>query len=108
MNKNKKVKLIFLVVVLVLGLCFTWLTLYKNNDSLDNVPSLEIIKEEGEDFANKKLKGYDKEKLAYIWGQPSDVISESEAVWSIDEETYLNVCYDNSGKVTSITLNKKG
>lgn len=78
-KKLVRIGIILSFAVLAVGL---WLFAYHNRKSLDNIPSLELVIQEGEAFGHEKIQGYKREMLLEIWGEPVESGS-GEDIWTI-------------------------
>ncbi|MBQ7839707.1 MAG: hypothetical protein IJ390_04365 [Lachnospiraceae bacterium] len=96
-------KHIFTITGLIIILsALLWLFAFHNTKRLDNIPSLQLIVQEGEAWGHEKLKGYRREQLIDIWGEPTDAGDENEDIWQFDENAAIRVNYNGKGKVAAI------
>lgn len=72
--------------------------------NLDNIPSLSLVKQYGEDWSNEKLKGYTRNNIIEIWGNPSDTLSGMYGdIWSMDDDyDYIMVYYNDKNKISKV------
>ena len=98
------------LAIIALGVAL-WFFGYHNRKSMDNIPSKEImvtyLQENGEQYATDKIKGYDREAVTYIWGEPDGMLSGFFGdIWDAGDESII-VYYDEDSKVTYVKLNTK-
>lgn len=74
-----KFGLMLCFLALAVGL---WLFGYHNRKNLDNIPSLELVIQEGEAFGHEKTHGYPREMLKEIWGEPVES-SDHQDIWTL-------------------------
>lgn len=96
MKKIIKIGLISLLIVAI-AVC-AWLIGYHTRKSQDNLPALESIAEMDEADVNGLLVGYRNYQLEDVWGEP-DVETENTWIWKIDENTQLQVSFNNKDKI---------
>ncbi|MFA9464451.1 MAG: hypothetical protein ACERKN_09180 [Velocimicrobium sp.] len=72
--------------------------------NLDNIPSLSLVKQYGEDWTQKKLEGYTRNNIMEIWGEPSNTLSGMNGdIWNIDDDyDYIVVYYNDKDKISEI------
>lgn len=71
----------------------------------DNIPSLSLVEELGEDWATEKLEGYSRQVLREIWDDPQlESCDGFGDVWFLDEagEKRVTVRYDEEDKVMRV------
>ena len=74
---------------------------------LDNIPSRELILQQGAQWAEEKLAGYSTENLREIWGEPDGTLSGMWGeVWYVDEEhnARVTVYYNADGKAERVLV----
>ena len=96
MKKIIKIGLISLLIVAI-AVC-AWMIGYHTRKSQDNLPALESIAEMDEADVNELLVGYRNYQLEDVWGEP-DVETENTWIWKIDENTQLQVSFNNKDKI---------
>lgn len=108
MRKSKKNILTVLSIVIVLSGVLFWLYLSHLLNiprRLSNIPYLAEIGEQGASFAYDKIRGYEREQLISVWGEPAESLSNmSEDIWQIDDKTYLKVSFNGKHRVAALTL----
>ena len=75
--------------------------------NLDNIPSRDLVLQEGAEWAEEKLAGYTPDDLRKVWGEPDGMLSGMWGeIWFVDEEhtARVTVYYDADGKVENILL----
>lgn len=91
------------ILALLLVLC-CMVSLAACSKNTDNLPALSSISEMEEAAVNELLKGYHREQLIEVWGEPTNS-SDNEDIWIIDNIT-LTVNTNNKDKVVVCGLNK--
>lgn len=74
------------------------------------VPSLALVKEGGEAFANVRLAGFDGEEIKRAWGEPDDRLSGFWGdIWYLDiaGHQFVTLYYDADGKVMTVKIEEK-
>lgn len=75
---------------------------------MDNVPSLEAVKEYSNDDFNEHFKGVNREGLIEVWGEPAGSLTEENAdMWDIDDESMVVIYWKNNGKFKNAGINIK-
>lgn len=99
-----------LAVVLVL-LCgvLLWRWGYDHAKRLDNIPSLTLVEEHGADFAQEKLKGYEREQVLAIWGEPDGMLSGMFGdIWDLPSgQRYVLLYYTGEGQVEEVRIGER-
>ena len=75
--------------------------------NLDNIPSKELVLQEGVEWAEEKLNGYTPDDLREVWGEPDGMLSGMWGeIWFVDEyhTARVTVYYDANGKVENVRL----
>ena len=104
--KKKIIIIISIILVFVIG-GLIWMYCYKNYKRLDNIPSLALVEQEGEAFANEKLIGYSIDQLIEIWKEPTNISSGIPCdIWEI-EKGYVYVNYNKEGIIENVKIEKK-
>lgn len=95
-------KSIIRVVSILLTTCVFSLSGCSKN--LDNIPSLSLVKQYGEDWTNEKLEGYTRNNILEIWGKPSGTLSGMYGdIWSMDDDyDYIVVYYNDKDKISEV------
>lgn len=107
--KMKKVGMALGLFAGVGVLCYIlWMIGYHNVKRLDNIPSLALIKQEGEAFGHKCLEGYRRDQLIEIWGEPSVVMHSNEDIWQVDEDTAVRINYNGREEVVMVGVIERG
>lgn len=91
------------IFALLLALC-CMVSLAACSQNTDNLPALSSITEMEEATVNELLKGYHRDQLIEVWGEPTNS-SDNEDIWIIDDIT-LTVNTNNKDKVVVCGLNK--
>lgn len=108
MRKSKKSIITASSVIVVLCGVLFWLYLSHLLNiprRLSNIPYLAEIGEQGAAFAYDKIRGYEREQLISVWGEPTESLSNmSEDIWQIDDKTYLKVSFNGRHRVAALTL----
>lgn len=91
------------IISLLLALCCI-VSLAACSKNTDNLPTLSSISEMEEATVNELLKGYHRDQLIEVWGEPTNS-SDNEAIWITDDIT-LTVNINNNGEVVICGLNK--
>lgn len=96
----KKTLSLLLAVVLAIGL----FTLTGCGKSLDNIPSLTVVREQGEEWANERLKGYKLQNLEQIWGETHGMLSGMYGlIWQVpDDQDYVIVYFAHDDSVEDV------
>lgn len=84
------------ILALLLALCCI-VSLTACSKNTDNLPTLSSISEMEEAAVNELLKGYHRDQLIEVWGEPTNS-SENEDIWITDDIT-LTVNTNNKDKV---------
>lgn len=74
------------------------------------IPSLALIKEGGEAFAQERLAGYLRKQIHHAWGEPDDTLSDSEGdVWYLDigGDQFVSLYYDADGRVVTVKMGRE-
>ena len=74
------------------------------------IPSLALVKEGGEAFANVRLAGFDGEEIKRAWGEPDDRLSGFWGdIWYLDiaGHQFVTLYYDADGKVMTVKIEEK-
>ncbi len=105
----KRIGKIICVLAAVVGIStMLWLFGYHNVKRQDNIPSLTLIKTEGEAFGHKRLQGYHRDQLIEVWGEPTEAVHSMEDVWRVDDWTAVRVNYNNLGEVVMVGVIELG
>ncbi len=73
------------------------------NKSLDNIPSLSLIRTEGAEWATEKLHGYNEDQLSEVWGKPDGTLSGFwGSVWKAEGNDEVVVYYGENGTVEHV------
>lgn len=65
---------------------------------MDNVPSLETVKEYSAEDFNAHFKGVNREGLIEVWGEPAGSLTEENAdMWDIDDESMVVIYWKDNG-----------
>lgn len=75
--------------------------------NLDNIPSRELVLQEGAEWAEEKLAGYTPDDLREVWGEPDGTLSGMWGeIWFLDAEHTgrITVYYDADGKVENVRM----
>ena len=101
--KVKKMVFVLIVSAIVAVVCYVmWMIGYHSVKRLDNIPSLALIKQEGEAFGHKMLEGFKRDQLIEIWGEPTETIDSNEDIWQIDGNTAVRINYNGQGVVVMV------
>ncbi len=74
-----------------------------SNKSLDNIPSLSLIRTNGSEWGTSELKGYNEEQLSEIWGEPDGMLSGFwGSVWKTDGNDEIVVYYNENSTVEHV------
>lgn len=75
---------------------------------MDNVPTLEAVKEYSAEDFNEHFKGVNREGLIEVWGEPAGSLTEENAdMWDIDDESMVVIYWKNNGKFKNAGINIK-
>lgn len=86
----KKIFALAMALVLVVGLAAC--------SPIDNVPTLEAVKEYSTDDFNEHFKGLNREGLIEVWGEPTGSLQEENAdMWDIDDESLVVIYWKDNG-----------
>lgn len=91
------------IFTLLLALCCI-MNLVACSKNTDNLPALSFISEMEAATVNDLLKGYYRDQLIEVWGEPTNS-SDNEAIWITDDMT-LTVNMNNKDKVVVCGLNE--
>ena len=95
---------IAIIATAVLFLAYeVWLYAYHHQKNNDNLPGLQSISEMEEADINEIVCGYKRTQLNYMWKDP-DETGENEDIWSLGDDRYLWVNYNNKDKAVSIGI----
>ena len=87
----KKIIAAVLVLICIFGLV--------GCSPMDNVPTLEAVKEYSAEDFNEHFKGVNREGLIEVWGEPAGSLTEENAdMWDIDDESMVVIYWKNNGK----------
>ena len=90
----KKIKIVFIsLLIVVLGVSF-WFYAYHHRKSNDNLPTLDAVVKMDEADANTLLMGYKRIQLHEVWREP-DESSANQDIWQVREGVSLVVNYNN-------------
>ena len=90
----KKIKVVFVsLLIVVLGVS-AWFYAYYHRKSNDNLPTLAAVVEMDEADANSLLMGYKRVQLHEVWSEP-DESSSNQDIWKVHEGASLVVNYNN-------------
>ena len=92
----KKILALFLVMCCIVSLAAC-------DKDTNNLPSLTSVAEMEEAAVNELLKGYYRDQLIEVWGEPTSS-NDNEDIWVIDD-TVLTVNTNNKDKVVVCGLN---
>lgn len=96
----KKIIAAVLVLICILGLV--------GCSPMDNVPSLEAVKEYSNNDFNEHFKGVNREGLIEVWGEPAGSLTgENADMWDIDDESMVVIYWKNNGKFKNAGINIK-
>lgn len=72
---------------------------------LDNIPSLDVITENGADWASEQLQEYTLADLEEVWGEPDGELCDTYGYfWRADENTSVNVYYEKNAEVEYVDI----
>lgn len=97
---KKRVKWIIAVAVILLCGAAAWRIAFETTKRTDNLPSLAVVAEQGEEFAAEKTTGYRLEQLTAVWGEPQAASVDGGPVWKLEDGRYLEVTVNEKGKIT--------
>lgn len=93
----KKIFAVALVLICILGLA--------GCSPMDNVPSLEVVKEYSNGDFNEHFKGVNREGLIEVWGEPAESLTEENAdMWDIDDESSVLIYWKDNSKYSYATI----
>lgn len=96
----KKLITAALALIIVLGLV--------GCSPMDNVPTLDAVKEYSAEDFNEHFKGVNREGLIEVWGDPAGSLTEENAdMWDIDDESMVVIYWSDNGKFRSAGINIK-
>lgn len=110
-KSTKRTLVLVLVPVIVLCGVLAWFSAYHSRKSLDNIPALSVIEQEGEAFALEKLEGYTLDQLKEIWGEPDGMLSGMfGCVWAFQKpgSGFVTVYFDKDSKVEAVKFKEQG
>ena len=90
----KKIKIVFISLLIVALGVSAWLYAYHHRKSNDNLPTLAAIVEMDEADVNSLLMGYKRIQLREVWSEP-DESSSNQDIWKVREGASLVVNYNN-------------
>ena len=90
----KKIKIVFVSLVIVILGVSAWFYAYHHRKSNDNLPTLDAVVEMDEADANSLLMGYKIVQLHEVWSEP-DESSSNQDIWTVHEGSSLVVNYNN-------------
>ena len=103
---KKKLVIAVAVITVIIATIVAWRIAYDNHKSNDNLPRLtRIATDFSPEEANSLLKGYLRNQLQYMWGDPAEQ-QETIDIWHIDEITSLIITYNKKDKVVSARIEK--
>lgn len=103
---KKKLIIAVAVITVIIIAIIAWRIAYDKHKSNDNLPRLtRITTDFSPEEANSLLKGYLRNQLQYMWGDP-DEQQETTDTWHIDETTSLIITYNKKDKVISARIEK--
>ncbi len=90
------------VTAIVMLILCTFLTACTKN--LDNIPSLELVRQYGNKWSLEKLEGYTPDQLQEVWGKYDSMLSGMYGyIWEINgSNDYVVIYFDNKNKVNAI------
>ena len=93
----KKVFAAALALICILGLV--------GCSPMDNVPTLEAVKEYSAEDFNEHFKGVNREGLIEVWGEPTERLTEENAdLWDIDGESAVLIYWKDNSKYRYATI----
>lgn len=96
----KKIIAVVLTLICVLGLV--------GCSPMDNVPSLEAVKEYSAEDFSEHFKGVNREGLIEVWGEPAGSRTEENAdMWDIDDDSMVVIYWKDNGKFESAGISIK-
>ena len=98
----KRIICVLLTVLMLAGVTSCHYTRY----NLDNVPSLKVVGEQGIEWTTKRLTGFPRKMLIYIWGEPAEV-SGNEELWDVSETEVLALTFDEKDRVETVRMMEK-
>ena len=90
----KKIKIVFVSLLIVILGVSAWFYAYHHRKSNDNLPTLAAVVEMDEADANSLLMGYKRVQLHEVWSEP-DESSSNQDIWKVHEGHSLVVNYNN-------------
>lgn len=104
MKTRRCIRVFVLFIVLALAAVLIWLYAYRNRKSLDNIPSLEQVQLYIDSETPEQLKGYKRDQLIEIWGEPDFSFSGMFGDgWHVfDGKDSVIVYYDSKVKVETV------
>ncbi len=100
-DKTMKISIISFVSIL-LTICVFGLSGCSKNS--DHIPSLNLVKQYGEEWTNEKLEGFTRNDIMEIWGNPSGTLSGMYGdIWSMEDDyDYIVVYYNDKDKILEL------
>lgn len=96
----KKIFATVLTLICVLGLI--------GCSPMDDVPTLEAVKEYSAEDFNEHFEGVNREGLIEVWGDPAGSMSEENAdMWDIDDESMVVIYWKDNGKFKDAEISIK-
>lgn len=93
----KKIIAAALTLIIVLGLV--------GCSPMDNVPTLEAVKEYSAEDFNEHFKGVNREGLIEVWGEPAESLNEENAdMWDIDDISTVLIYWKDNSKYRYATI----
>ena len=101
----KKYGRILAAAGVVLALVIAWRIGYALAPHADNIPSREQVWNQGEVSAEQTLKGYPREMLLEVWGEPDfSLFGMFGDIWAVEGTGEIVVYYDTDARVCDILL----